>query len=169
MSTLFANGFNIGTDISGAISDSYGDVIPFENMGNLMSIDLTFDMHQLKVTPITNGGKPIYLSVPNGLSGSMDFTRFNGSMTSMFTALYEAFYGGGLLPHFSIMLAVLNRSGTVDEYIIPELVFDTPDFGKFTGIEDVTQSLKFSAPTVIATGGAQTLLAALPLTGLLVP
>ena len=169
MAFTINNSFNIGTDISGVLSDAYGDNIPLVDIGNLMSIDVTFDMHQLKITPITNGGRPIYLSIPNGLTGTMDFTRYNGAMTAMFTKLYEAFYGGGLLPHFSLMLSVLNRSGTVDEYIIPQLVFDTPDFGKFTGIEDVTQSLKFSAPTMISTGGGATLLAALPLTGLIVP
>ena len=159
------NSFNIGTDISLTISDPYGDVFPASSLGNLTTINMNFDLEMLKVVPITNGGYPIYLSIPNGLSGTMEFVRFNGGLTSLFTSLYQAFYNEGLLPQFTMTIVVLNRSGTTDEYVIPNMVFHRPDFGEFNRISEVNQRLEFSAPTIQSTTGAAGLLAALPLTG----
>lgn len=166
MASLTVNSaYNIGTDLSATISDPYGDVFPVGTLGNLMTMNINFDMEMLKVVPISNGGVPIYLSVPNGLSGTMEFVRFNGAMTSMFTSLYQAFYNEGLLPQFTMTIVVLNRSGTTDEYVIPNMVFHRPDFGEFSRITEVNQRLEFSAPTIQSTTGAAGLLAALPLTG----
>lgn len=161
------NSFNIGTDFSATISDDYGDTFPISDLGDLTDVDLTFDMHQLKVTPITNGGIPIYQSIPNGLSGNMTFVRVNGNITSMFTALYQAFYGEGLLPHFTLSIDVLNHGGQVDSYILPGLVFHNPDFGNFSGIQEVSQKLSFSAPTIQSTTNLASILAGIPQTGAL--
>ena len=159
--------FNIGTDISGVISDSYGDTFSLADLGDLMSINANFDLHMLKITPITNGGRPIYQAIPNGISGDMTFVRVNGNLTSMFTSLYSAFYNEGLLPHFTLSLNVLNHGGQVDEYIFPDLVFHTPDFGEFSGIEQVTQKLSFSCPTIESTTNLASILSGIPLVGAL--
>ncbi len=159
MANLLANGFNIGTNVSFVVSDQYGDVFSAADLGNLMSMDLTLDMHQIKVTPITNGGYPIYQSIPNGLTGTMEFVRVNGNITSMFTMLYNAFYTAGTLPQFTMSISVLNVSGTVDQYTLPNLVFHTPDFGRFSGISEVTQKIEFNASTIISNSNNSNVLA----------
>ncbi len=162
MANLNANGFCLGTSLSFVVSDSFGDVFTAADLGDLMSMDLTLDMHQIKVTPITDGGYPIYQSVPNGLTGTMEFVRVNGNITSMFTSLYNAFYAAGVLPQFTMSLSVLNPGGNVDEYTVPNLVFHTPDFGRFSGINEVTQKIEFNAPTIISTSSNSNILANLP-------
>lgn len=162
MASLLANGFNIGTNVDFTVSDQYGDLFRASDLGDLMSMDLTLNMHQLKVTPITNGGYPIYASIPNGLSGTMEFVRVNGGITSMFTALYNAFYTAGVMPQFTMSISVLNPDGNVDEYTLPNLVFHTPDFGRFSGIEQVTQKIEFNASTIITTSSNSNILANIP-------
>ncbi len=159
------NAFNIGTDVSGTLADAYGDNFSLADLGNLMTINVTFDMQEIKIIPITNGGKPIYLSIPSGLTGSMEFTRVNGALTSLFTSLYDAFYNAGLLPHFSLSLNVLNRDGNVDEYLLPQLVLQRPDFGNFNRIEEVPQRLEFSGPTIVSVGTTPTILSAMNVAG----
>lgn len=159
MANLIANSFNIGTNLNFVVSDQYGDTFSASDLGNLMSMDLTLDMHQLKVTPITNGGYPIYQSIPNGLTGSMDFVRVNGNITSMFTMLYNAFYTAGTLPQFTMSISVLNGLGNVDQYTLPNLVFHNPDFGRFSGISEVSQKIEFSASTIIANSNNSNVLA----------
>ena len=164
MANILVNGLNIGTDISVTISDNYGDVFTDADIGNMMSFNVSMDMHMLKVTPITNGGKPIYRSIPNGLSGTMEYVRVNGNITSIFTVLYAAFYNAGLLPTFTITVTVINRNGTTDEYIFPEVVFHTPDFGRFDGISEVRQKIDFSGPEILSTTNLASILSGMPTT-----
>ena len=159
------NGFNIGTDVSGSLSDGYGDSFSLSDLGNLMSINVSFDMQEIKIVPITTGGQPLYLSIPSGITGTMEFTRANGALTSLFTGLYSAFYTSGLLPHFSLSLSVLNRGGNVDEYLMPQLVLQRPDFGAFDRIEQVAQRLEFSGPTIISVGSTPSIVSALSAVG----
>lgn len=159
--------FNIGTDVSFVLSDNYGDVLTPEELGNLMSLDISFDLHMLKITPISNGGRPLYQAIPNGITGSMEFVRVNGNLTSIFTTLYKAFYNEGLLPHFTLTASVLNKGGQVDEYILPDLVLHTPDFGNFDGIEEVRQKVGFSCPTIESTTNLASVLAGIPVSGAL--
>lgn len=163
MANANVNGFNIGTNLSFIVSDAYGDIFTAADLGDLMSFDVTLDMHQLKVTPITNGGYPIYQSIPNGLSGTMEFVRVNGAITSMFTNLYNAFYAAGVTPQFTMSISVLNPSGHVDQYSLPNLVFHTPDFGKFAGISETTQKIEFNASTILAVAGTSNILANIPI------
>jgi len=157
--------FNIGTDISFVISDSYGDTFTADDLGDLLSINATFDLHMLKITPITNGGRPLYQAIPNGITGDMEFVRTNGNITSIFTVLYKAFYNEGLLPHFTLSVSVLNKGGQVDEYIFPDMVFHNPDFGLFSGIDEVRQKISFSCPTIESTTNIASILAGVPTTG----
>ncbi len=152
MANFTANStFNIGTDASILISDQYGDIFSAADLGDLMTINVNFDLHLLKVVPITNGGIPLYKAIPNGLTGHMDFVRNDGSITSIFTSLYNAFYTAGVTPSFSITITVLNHQGTSDEYIIPSAVFHAPTFGEFSGITEVRQKIEFSGPTILST------------------
>lgn len=159
--------FNIGTDLSFVLSDSYGDTFTAADLGLLTTLNANFDLHLLKITPITNGGIPLYQAIPNGISGDMEFVRQNGNITSIFTVLYQAFYNEGLLPHFTLTINVLNKSGQTDEYIFPDLVFHTPDFGQFSGIEEVRQKLGFSCPTIESTTNLASIIPGVPLSGAL--
>src|SRR5690348_5903971 len=101
-SSLTVNGFSVGTEISLTISDQFGDVFNAGDLGHFRGIDCRFDIENLKIQPISRGGKPLYLAVPSGLSGTIRFTRFNGALTSIFSNLYQAYYTAGLLPKWTL-------------------------------------------------------------------
>lgn len=159
--SLTINGFSIGTDLSATLSDEYGDVFPAGDLGHLRSIDLNFDMETLKIQPITRGGRPLYLSIPSGLTGNMRFTRFNGSITSIFTNLYNAFYTAGLLPKWTLSMKVANRDGTTDSYLVTGMVLARPSFGTFEDIREVDQALEFMGETVLSTSNLASIVPAL--------
>jgi len=52
-------GYNVGTDVSFAIMDQYGDVFSEDMMGLLTQFDLRSVDVKLKVTPINRGGRPV--------------------------------------------------------------------------------------------------------------
>lgn len=145
MAFLNLNGYNVGTDISVTISNDLGDVFPANNIGHMMRFESTFIFEELKIVPISNGGRPLFESIPNGITGSMEFTRYNGAQVGIWAALQSAFYDSGVLPHWTILAAVTNRDLTVDDYVWNGVVFSRPQFGNFDGIRDVTQSLEWSA------------------------
>lgn len=159
--SLTVNGYNIGTDISVTISDQYGDVFNASALGHLRSIEATFDMESQKIQPITRGGRPLYQSIPSGITGNMHFTRFNGALTSIFTELYAAFYSAGLLPKWTVTCQVPNRDGTTDDYIFTGTVFGRPQFGNFSDIREVDQTFEFNAETIESTSSLQGIVPAL--------
>ncbi len=151
MTALALNGFNIGSDLSVVISNDAGDVFPATDLGLLEMVEATVDTEILKVTAITRGGKPLYQSIPNGVSGSMRFTRANGSLFSIFVILQQAFYTAGILPQWTITCTVLNRDGTTDEYMFEGVVFGKPQFGSFDEIKEVKQTFDFNAQQITST------------------
>jgi len=159
--SLTVNGYNIGTDVSVTISDQYGDTFNAGSLGHLRSIEATWDMENQKIQPITRGGKPLYLSIPSGMTGNMHFTRFNGALSSIFVELYQAFYSAGLLPKWTISCQVLNRDGTTDQYIFTGVVFGRPQWGNFADIREVDQTFEFNAENVISTSTLQGIVPAL--------
>jgi hypothetical protein len=160
-SSLTVNGFNIGTNITVTISDQFGDVFNAGDLGHLQEIGANFDMEMLKISPITRGGKPMYLAIPSGLSGTMRFTRFNGALTSMFTQLYQLYYNNGILPKFTITVSVINPDSTTDQYIFTGVVFSRPGFGDFQNIREVDQGFSWNAENCVSTSNLSSIVPAL--------
>lgn len=150
-SSLTVNGYNVGVDISLTISNQFGDVFNAGDLGHFRGIDCKFDTENLKIQPISRGGKPLYLMIPSGLSGTLKFTRFNGSLTNVFSSLYQAFYTAGILPKWTYSAAVVNRDGTTDKYIWTGAVFANPDFGSFQDVREVDQGMSFNAENLLTT------------------
>jgi len=161
MATMNINGYNIGTDISLTMSNDFGDQFTAVSLGHLMRVEATMDFEQLKVTPITGGGLPLYEAVPNGASGTMEFTRYNGGMTAVFANLMNAFYNQGILPHWNIEVNVMNRDMTVDAYNFQGAVFSRPQFGNFDGIRETTQTLEFAFNRIAMPANVTSLIPAL--------
>jgi hypothetical protein len=161
MASFNLSGFNVGTDVSVTISDIYGDVFPADLLGHLMEFDSEAEDTELKIIPITNGGRPIYQTIPGGHSGNMMFTRVNGNFQAMVNELYNAYHDVGLITQLSITANVLNRDGTVDEYLWSNAQLKKPRFGNFHATKEVDMRLGFSASVLTITGGASAFLTGL--------
>jgi hypothetical protein len=156
------NGFNVGTDASLVISDQYGDLFPAESLGHLIDFESETIDHELEVIPITLGGVPIFQTIWAGAQGKMSFARYNGGLTNMILALSQAYFTQGIIPQFSITLNILNRDGSIDEYLFQGVQWNRPRFGNFRAQKEVDQSIDFKASQMIVMGGATSFLANLP-------
>jgi hypothetical protein len=146
-------GFNIGTDASVTISDSFGDVFTANDLGYLMDFDSEADDSEIKITPITGGGVPVFQTVWNGGRGRLMYTRMNGNFQQMILDLMAAYYSSGIIPQFALSLSVLNRDSSVDEYLYTGMQFTKPKFGNFRALKEVDQAVDFVWSQCVATGG----------------
>lgn len=156
------SGFNIGTDLSVVISDQFGDIFPAELLGHVMEFDSESEDTELKIVPITNGGVPVYQTIWSGVRGRIMFTRTNGALTNMVIALMSAYHDAGLIPSFSITGTVMNRDGSIDEYMWTGVQWVRPRFGNFRATKEVDEQLEFRASRIIGTGSFTSLLSGLP-------
>lgn len=154
MATINGTGYNIGTDIGVSVADNFGDAFPIDALGLMMDFDSTADSSIIKVVPITNGGKPLFQTVWNGGTGKISFTRVNGNLQSMALELMAAYHTLGIIPVFSIAASILNRDGTIDEYLYSGVQWNMPHFGNFAALKEVNQSIDFSWSDCIKTGAA---------------
>lgn len=162
MATSVLNGYNVGTDVSLSISDSYGDVFPAEALAHITEFDCESDDVEIKVTPISFGGVPIYQTVWNGIRGRLMFARVNGSFQSMVINLMDSYFNLGNIPFFTITETVMNRDGTVDEYMYVGCQWVRPRFGNFRATKEVDMSFDFRAQRAVLTGALTPFLASLP-------
>lgn len=154
-------GFNIGTDIGVAVSDNYGDAFPIDALGHMMDFDSIAASSMIKITPITRGGKPLFQTVWNGGSGHIQFSRVNGNLQAMTLELMAAYHNAGIIPVFAMSTSILNRDGTVDEYLYSGVQWETPHFGNWRALKEVDMRLEFLWTDCIKTGGASPFLTGL--------
>lgn len=153
MPAINGTGYSIGTDLGVSISDNFGDQFPIDALGLLMDFDSSADDAIIKVVPITNGGKPIFQTVWVGGKGRMTFTRQNGNLQSMVLELMAAYHNSGIIPSFAIAISILNRDGSIDEYLFTGVQFQTPHFGNFAAMKEVNQGIDFVWSDCVKTGG----------------
>jgi hypothetical protein len=152
-------GYNIGTDASVVVSDNFGDVFPLDALGHVMDIDTEATDAAIKIVPISNGGVPVHQVVWEGGTGSFSFTRVNGNLQRMILDLMDAYHSQGVIPQFQLSISILNRDGTVDEYLYTGVQFTKPAFGNFKAMKEVDQKLAFVWSNCVATGGSAPFLA----------
>lgn len=145
-------GYNVGTDVSFAIMDDFGDVFSDDMMGLLTEFDMRSTDIRMKVTPISNGGIPVNQVVPNGLRGTLTFARTGGAFQQMYIDLSNGYYGSGLIPQFYISMNVRNRDGSVDQYMINGVQFSDWNFGNFRGTKEVDLRLAIEASQMLGSG-----------------
>jgi hypothetical protein len=114
----------------------------------------------LKIEPITDGGRSINENVYTGWNGTMNFTRVNGSLTALFSALEQNYYAG-IRVHWDIAITVQNIDGTLDEYLHHMCSIGRPGFGAFRSRQPVEQALAWEARTMIVTAGPAPLIPSL--------
>jgi hypothetical protein len=154
VTTVVINGFNVGTDAQVSIADNFGDIFTAEQMGHLTALDSTAEDSPLKVTPITNGGVPIYQTIWNGVSGTMTFVRNGPPFGQLIIDLMQAYYISGIIPQFSMAVNVRNRDGSIDEYMYTGMQFSKPSFGNYQGVKEVDMKTNFVASQLMTTGSA---------------
>lgn len=152
------SGYNVGSDASVTIGDQFGDVFPADLLGHLMEFDMESEDTELKIIPITNGGVPIYQTIPGGYMGNMQFARVNGNFQAMVSELWNGYHQQGLITQLSITVNVLNRDGSVDEYLFSNAQIKKPRFGNFRHEKEVDMRLGWSASLMTISGGASSFL-----------
>ncbi|HTI81733.1 MAG TPA: hypothetical protein VL614_14895 [Acetobacteraceae bacterium] len=151
-------GFNVGTDASFVITDNFGDIIMDSDMGYLDDFSTESTDIDLKVTPITTGGVPIYQTIWNGGTGSATYTRFGPTFQQIFMDLMASYYGSGTIPQFALQLDVRNRNGQVDSYQYSGMQFTRPRFGNFRATREVDMRFGINWATCTGTGALQAFL-----------
>lgn len=154
-------GFTVGTDCSVSVTDSFGDAFPIDALGHMLTFESDVDDTEVKITPITRGGIPIFQTTWNGGHGSIGFARLNGNLEQMVLELMNAYHSFGIIPQFSLLTAVLNRDGSVDERLYTGVQFNKPRFGRYAALKEVDQALGFSWGFCQVVGGATPFLTAL--------
>jgi hypothetical protein len=154
-------GYNVGTDSNVTISDAYGDIIPADLLGHVMDFEMESEDTELKIVPISNGGVPIYQTIPGGYRGKCSLARVNGNLQAMVAELWNAYHSQGLITQLSISQNVLNRDGTIDEYLWSNVQIAKPRFGNYRHEKEVDMSFDIRASVLTVVGGATAFLTGL--------
>lgn len=157
------NGFNVGTDVSFVLQDQFGDVLSAAMLGHLTEFDSESEDVPIKITPITNGGIPIYQTIWNGVRGHMRFSRVNGTFQQIFSDLMSVYFVSGVIPQMTMQAKVRNRDGSVDSYMFVGLQMTRPRFGNFVSTREVDMRVEFRASTMVSLTGVGAALTALAL------
>lgn len=161
-SLFIFQGFNVGTDFAASVVDNFGDFFPLEALGPLMEFESESMDRELECVPISQGGVPIFQTVWAGMRGRMTFARANAALSSMVIDLMQAYHKFGVIPRFTIAAQVLNRDGSLDEYVYTGVQFGRPRFGNFRSEKEVDTAMEFRASRVLRTGAAVPFLAGVP-------
>src|SRR5262249_20996269 len=155
---LKINGFNVGQDLSLSIRDDRGTVVGAWQLGHMIDFDANADDVELKITPVTNGGLPLFDRSPNGWHGSINFVRADGTIANMFAAMDSNFYRFGRRTWFTMQTSILNRDGSVDKYSWTRCSFSRPKFGRFQADKEVDTGFNFRAQQMLNASGIVPLL-----------
>lgn len=155
-------GFNVGSDVSFAIMDQYGDVFSEDMLGLMTQFDIRSVDVKMKVTPISNGGVPVNQVIPNGLRGTMTFVRTGPAFSQLYMDLSQGYFTAGVITQMYIMMNVRNRNGTVDEYQLDGVQLSDWDFGDFRGTKEVDCKMSIEASQMYGSGSLATFLNNLP-------
>lgn len=160
--TAIVQGFNIGSDVSFAIMDQYGDVFSEDMLGLMTQFDIRSVDVKMKVTPISNGGVPVLQTIPNGLRGTMTFVRTGPAFSQLYMDLSQGYYTAGVISQMYVMMNIRNRDGSVDEYQIDGVQLSDWDFGDFRGTKEVDCKLSIEAAQMYGSGSLAVFLNNLP-------
>lgn len=147
------NGFNIGQDMSLTFQDDFGDNFPADLLGHMTDFEATEDDKLVTVVPITNGGRRLDARIPFGYTGRITFSRVNGNFTNLFVTLNQMFYTSGRIPYFTLFANVLNRDGTINQYMFRQVQFQKAGVGNFRADKEVDMSVDFVAQDMLQADG----------------
>jgi hypothetical protein len=159
---FFINGFNVGTDFVASMTDNFGDAFPLDAFGLMTEFESESLDRELEVVPINRGGVPMFQTIWAGMRGRMGFVRSNANLSSLMIDLMRSYHRFGVIPIFTLQAAVLNRDGSLDEYLYDGVQLSRPRIGNFRAEKEVDQAIEFRASTISRTGAGAPFLAAIP-------
>jgi hypothetical protein len=162
MAVVTIQGFNVGSDVSFAIMDQYGDVFSEDMLGLMTQFDIRSTDIKMHVTPISQGGVPVNQCIPNGVRGTMSFVRVGPAFSQLYVDLSQGYYTSGLITQMQIMMNIRNRNGSVDEYQITGVQLCDWDFGDFRGTKEVDCKLSIEGSQMYASDTLASFLNNLP-------
>lgn len=162
MPNVQVNGFNVGSDVSFAIMDQWGDVFSESMIGLMTQFDIRSIENKMKVTPISNSGIPVLQNTPNGLRGTMTFVRTGPAFSQLYVDISQGFFNAGIISQLFIMMNVRNRDGSVDEYQLVGVQLSDWDFGDFRGTKEVDCKMSIEAAQMYGSGSLASMLNNMP-------
>jgi hypothetical protein len=167
MAQLLLNNYNIGTDLQQVIlvADN-GRNIAANQLGHLEEISATQQVTRNTISPVLYQGKRLHRNIYHDWEGRLNFTRFNGDMTSLIQGIMDRFQQTGAETYFTLYCTVrdLGQAGaqTLDEYAFQRCVLDGHEMGPFTGLAEVKAPLTFRCQSLIIAGGGPNVLTSGP-------
>lgn len=134
---------NIGQDCSIALSSNAGHRFTAEELGHLTDFDADFEDTEETAQCITNGGIPLFETIPQGVAGKFVFLRMNGKLSQMLVDQQTAYYQNGRRLRWTISFQVRNPDSSVDVYTIYSCKISKGSLGKFKGNKFVEQGFNF--------------------------
>jgi hypothetical protein len=159
---FFVAGYNVGTDFSASMLDNFGDAFPLDAFGLMTEFESESLDKELEVIPINQGGVPVFQTIWAGVRGRMGFVRSNTNLTSLVIDLMQTYHKFGVIPIFTMAASVLNRDGSIDEYIYTGVQLSRPRFGNFRSEKEVDQAIEFRAGRLKRTGANGPFLVGVP-------
>lgn len=151
--------FNIGQDVSVILQHlESGVVIPADLLGLMTEFDANQDDTVLKVIPITDGGLPQLNTVYYGWTGHLTFARQNGNLAGILAAMEANFYNFSQLSHWTIFATVVNRDGTIDQYMFNNAVLTRGTAGNYRADKEVDMRVEFQCQSMVVTSGTGALI-----------
>ena len=122
--------FNTGIDLSVSIIDSNGNYIDLG--GEVLDFQHTYNRHEIKSEPISNGGEPDFRDIPGGGMLTITVQRYVGSLESEQAFIENLFHTQGGFKRYTVMRRVRNNNnGLIDIIQFQRCTFWLSDPGAF--------------------------------------
>jgi hypothetical protein len=148
-------GFSVGQDLRTLLITGPFGVIDSVTLGRLDEFNATPVITALTVTPVNNGGLQLLRNIYHGWDGELTFTRNNGALASLQSAVMATFNNLGQESYFSFEAVVVeNITMQVNTYTFVNCVISGVSVGDFGGAKQVNQRLTFRAQQMLVNGNA---------------
>lgn len=135
-----ANGFSVGRDVSLTIFTSDGGPLATAALTNFESAPMMAD---IKIVQLT--GELLTAYLPEGHSGSFEFTRVDSSLDDYFANAESNYYAGADIASASITETITEVDGSISIYRFEKVALKLDSPGSWAGNREVKQKVSFMA------------------------
>lgn len=137
------NAFTVGTDQSTSITNiRTGSNRNLDEFGHLEEFRARSLSTQIEITPISRGGVRLFRTLYGGAELDMKWSKVYSAMQYFWAALQNNYFNLHLFDSFNFATSVVNRDGTVDEFLFMNCDVYGEDFGDFVGTKAVNNEMK---------------------------
>lgn len=112
----------------------------------------TITAFDIRPTPVMRKSIPVNqpvipIVIPNGYTGSLEIDRTNSALENYWTTYELEYYSGINILGGKIVQTVTEPDGSITQMVADKVVFESVDFGRWTGDDFVKQRLNFYCST----------------------